>query len=264
MLASGYFDHCVFHTITNIYSGSYNLTAARTVTSGVLSATTPWLNPNGTTYSAYGFSFVNCTFEADAGVDRITLAGSNGTAGGLDSWVNCLIDTNAYVTPTAGLSNTYVFWQYNNTDITGINPISFASVQTIGVTNNDPRLLAATNVPVWFSGWTPAIGAQHHQPAGRRQTVSAGPSANFTRERHRHSQSNLSMVPERRAHLPARPATNYLTSPAQCATNAGNYTVVVSNGSGSVTSVVATLTYTGNVAAGGQPVHLFAPGRVLR
>ena len=31
-------------------------------------------------------------------------------------------------------------------------------------------------------------------------------------------------------------------------TNAGNYTVVVSNGSGSVTSVVATLTYTGNVA----------------
>jgi hypothetical protein len=35
--------------------------------------------------------------------------------------------------------------------------------------------------------------------------------------------------------------------------NAGNYTVVVSNGSGSVTSSVATLTYTGNVAPVANP-----------
>ncbi len=153
----GYFDSCVFHTIVNSQSSSYNLTAARTATSGTLSSTTPWVNPNGTTYSAYGFSFVNCTIEADAGVSNITMAGSNGTAGGLDSWVNCLIDTNAYVTPTTTLSNTYVFWQNNNKDITGANPISFANIQTIGVTNNDPRLLAATNVTTWFSGWVPQL-----------------------------------------------------------------------------------------------------------
>ncbi len=155
----GYFDGCIFHTITNSLSGSYNLTAARTLTSGTLSATTPWVNPNGTTYSAYGFSFVNCRLEADSGVTGITLAGSNGTAGGLDSWVNCLMDTNAYVTPTTALSNTYVFWQNNNKDITGASFVSFANVQTTGVTNNDPRLLAATNVTIWFSGWTPQIPA---------------------------------------------------------------------------------------------------------
>ncbi len=153
----GYFDNCVFHTITNSLSGSYNLTAARTLTSAALSASTPWANPNGTTYSAYGFSFVNCTVEADAGVTGITLAGSNGTAGGLDSWVNCLFDTNAYVSPSTALSNTYVFWQNNNKDITGANAISFTNVQTIGVTNNDPRLLAATNPVVWFSGWLPQL-----------------------------------------------------------------------------------------------------------
>jgi pectin methylesterase-like acyl-CoA thioesterase len=153
----GYFNNCVFHTITNTLSGSYNLTAARTQTAGTLSATTPWVNPNGTLFSAYGFSFVNCTVEADAGVTGITLAGSNGTAGGLVAWVFSKIDTNAYVSPSTTLSNTYVFWQYSNTDITGIYPISFTNVQTIGVTNNDPRLLAATNPIVWFSGWLPQL-----------------------------------------------------------------------------------------------------------
>lgn len=153
----GYFNNCVFHTLTNTLSSSYNLTAARTLTSSSLSATTPWVNPNGTTYSAYGFTFVNCTLEADSGVTGISMAGSNGTAGGLDSWVNCLIDTNAYVNPSATLTNQYVFWQYNNTDITGTNPISFTYLQTIGVTNNDPRLMAATNPVVWFSGWLPQL-----------------------------------------------------------------------------------------------------------
>ena len=139
----GYFNNCVLHTITNIYSGSYNLTAARTGTSGALSFGTPWLDPNGTTYSSNGFSFVSCKLEAEPGVGDITLAGYNGTAGGLDSWVNCTIDNNAYVTPLLALSNSYVFWQNNNTDTNG-NPVSFATVQSIGVTNNDPRLLAAT------------------------------------------------------------------------------------------------------------------------
>lgn len=175
----GYFDHCSFHTLTNTLSGSYNLTAARTATSGSQSATTPWVNPNGTTYSAYGFSFVNCTFDADPGVTGITLAGSNGTAGGLDSWVNCFFNTNAYVSPSTALSNTYVFWQYSNTEITGSSFISYTNVQTIGVTNGDPRLLAATNIVTWFSGWSPQLAPNiTSQPTSL--TVNAGQSASFT------------------------------------------------------------------------------------
>jgi autotransporter-associated beta strand protein len=154
----GYFNHCVFHTITNTLSGSYNLTAARTQTATSLSTNTPWVNPNGTTFSAYGFTFVDCTLEADAGITGITLAGSNGTAGGLDSWINCFIDTNAYVNPLSTLPpSSYVLWQYNNTNITGANFISYSSLTTIGATNNDPRLLAATNPIIWFSGWVPLL-----------------------------------------------------------------------------------------------------------
>ena len=179
----GYFNNCVIHTLTNTLSGSYNLTAARTLTSTSLSATTPWVNPNGTTFSAYGFTFVGCTLEADAGVGNITLAGSNGTAGGLDAWVKCLIATNAYVSPSVALSNTYVFWQNNNKDITGTYPISFTNVQTIGITNNDPRLLAATNPVVWFSGWSPSLPAGFNPPTLTpiaNQTINVGVSLSLT------------------------------------------------------------------------------------
>ena len=186
----GYFNHCTFHTIFNTLSGSYNLTAARTLTSSSLSATTPWVNPNGTTYSAYGFSFVDCTFTADAGVANITLAGHNGTAGGLDLWVMCKFDSSAYVEPESSTTNSYVFWQNQNTALDGTTPISFAGVQTIGVTNNDPRLLASykcRNLVLWLDA---AIGTHHHQPAGRsvRRCRSA---CEFHGRRHRCSGSDV-------------------------------------------------------------------------
>ncbi len=174
----GYFNNCVFHTLTNNLSASYNLTAARTATSGSLSATTPWVNPNGTTFSAYGFSFVDCTFEADSGVKGITLAGSNGTSGGLDSWIDCMFDTNAYIGPSPTLTNVYVFWQYQNSNLTATTQFTFTNVQTIGITNNDPRVLAATNVITWFSGWQPLLAAYIiTQPAN--QTVNANQNASF-------------------------------------------------------------------------------------
>ena len=237
----GYFYQCSFHTLTNIYSSSYNLTAARTATSGSLSATTPWVNPNGTTYSAYGFTFVNCTLQADTGVTGVTLAGSNGTAGGLDSWVNCLFDTSAYVTPTVALSNSYVFWQNNNTDLSGLNPVSFANVQTIGVTNNDPRLLAATNAVVWFSGWQPALAPNIiAQPAD--VTVTAGETATLT--------VSATGIPDpvyqwlqngTNAPYPSANSATLVIPNAQ-AGDAATYSVIVSNGAGVVTSSTATLT----------------------
>ncbi|HMP81865.1 MAG TPA: pectinesterase family protein, partial [Verrucomicrobiota bacterium] len=150
-----YFDSCTIRTISG--SSSFNVTAARTETSASASATTPWVNPNGTTYSANGFSFVDCTFTADAGVSGITLAGANGTSGGLSSWAFCKFDTAAYVTPSLALSNNYVFWQHGNSNLAGASPISFANVQSIGGSPDDPRLLAATNVTTWFYGWTPTL-----------------------------------------------------------------------------------------------------------
>jgi len=236
----GYFTKCVFHTITNSLSGSYNLTAARTLTSSSLSTTTPWINPNGTTYSAYGFSLVGCTVEADPGVTNIALADSNGTPGGLVSWVNCLIDTNAYVNPASAITNQYVFWQYSNLDITAVNPISFSSLITIGITNNDSRLLAATNIPVWFSGWQPQLAPNIvGQPTN--VTVTAGQSASFS--------VNATGFPDPTYQwllngVPISGATgSSFTIASAVRANGGSYSVVVNNGSGTVTSSVAVLTY---------------------
>ena len=246
----GYFNNCVFHTITNTLSGSYNLTAARTQTAGTLTTNTPWVNPNGALFSANGFSFVGCTIEADAGVTGITLAGANGTAGGLDSWINCLIDTNAYVSPSTALSNTYVFWQNSDRNITGTTPITYTNVQVIGVTNNDPRLLAATNVTMWFYGWTPLLAPNIvGQPVD--QSVSAGQPANFT--------VSATGIPDPAyqwlkdgSPIPGAIGVSY-NIPSAVRTNAGAYSVVVNNSSGTVTSSVATLTYAGNVPPAASP-----------
>jgi hypothetical protein len=196
------------------------------------------VNPNGTLFSAYGFTFVSCTLEADAGVTGITLAGSNGTAGGLDSWINCCIDTNAYITPTTVLSNQYVFWQYSNYDITCSNPISFANVQTSGVTNNDPRLLAATNVTTWFAGWVPQLAPNIIGQPGD-QTVNANQSASFTVSAtgipdptYQWLKNGTNLTGQTGATLTINNANGF---------DIGSYSAIVANASGSVTSSVANL-----------------------
>ena len=230
-----YFDQCVLHTI----AGGGNLTAARTDTSGTLSAATPWVNPNGTTYSANGFSFVNCTLEADSGVTGITLAGNNGTAGGLDSWALCKIDNSAYITPTTTLSNSYVFWQFQNTDLGGVNPVSFANVQTIGVTNNDPRLLAATNIPAWFYGWIPQL-APNILTQPTNQTAYVSNAVSFV--------ASATGIPDpayqwNKGASAISGATNATFTIANVQfSDAGAYSVVASNIAGTATSSSATLT----------------------
>jgi len=240
----GYFNNCVFHTLTNNLSSSYNLTAARTLTSSSPSTNTPWVNSNGTTYSADGFSFVNCTFEGDTGVTGVTLAGSNGTAGGVASWANCLFDTNIYVSPSTALSNTYVFWQYSNMEITASSFISFTNVQTIGLTNNDPRLLAATNPPIWLYGWIPQLAPVIlSNPASL--SLAGGQSATFTASATGISAPSYQWYANG-TNIPGATAATY-TIPAAYAGNAGTYYVVASNAAGSVASAAATLTV-GNTA----------------
>ena len=123
------------------------------------------------------------------------------------------------------LSNTYVFWENNNPNITGTAAISYTNVQTIGVTNNDPRLFAATNPIVWFYGWTPVLLPYiTNQPIG--QTVSATKSASFTvgaagipDPTYQWSQNGTPISG-------ATAATYNITNAMR--TNGGNYSVVVS------------------------------------
>ncbi len=227
-----YFDQCTIQTIAG--ASGFNLTAARTDTAASTSANFPWSNPGGT-FSANGMSFVNCSFTADSGVGTVTLAGSNGTAGNNVSWYGCDFATN-YIAPSASLfSGNFVFWQDLNT--TNSIPVTYAVVTSIS--GNDARLLAATNIPTWFYGWTPAITPTIvTNPISL--TVTAGQPASFgvlatgipaPTYQWQHAGTNL-------------PSANSstLTIASTTADDAGNYAVIVTTPAGSVTSSTATLT----------------------
>jgi hypothetical protein len=227
-----YFDDCNIHTISG--AGGGIVTAARTDTSGSTSTNFPWANPGGS-YTANGMSFVDCSFTADAGLSGIALAGANGTAGNLVSWAQCKFST-AYVTPPSLFSGNYLFWQYQNTDLAS-SPVSFSSLTTL--TNDDPRLLAATDVTTWFYGWTPQL-LPNILTNPVSQVVTQGDAVAFTVSatgipaptyQWKHAATNLT---------DATNATLIIAS-AQ-ASDAGAYSVEVSTTAGTVLSSTATLT----------------------
>ena len=242
-----YFDQCEIRTVTG--TGNANFSAARTDTAPTQSANFPWQNPGGN-YTANGMSFVNCAFTAEVGVGPVTLAGGNGTAANNVSWVGCDFATN-YVAPSAALfSGNFLFWQKSNTMTNA--PVTFAVLTTIGVTNNDPRLLAATNITTWFYGWGAGV-APTIVTNPMNQTVTAGQAASFgvlatgipaPSYQWQHAGTNL-------------PGANssVVSLPVATADLAGAYACIVTTPAGSATSSTATLTVnplTITVTADGQ------------
>ncbi|MGD0208397.1 MAG: pectinesterase family protein [Verrucomicrobiota bacterium] len=237
-----FFTNCLLYTVTNIYvTNNFNLTASRT-DFGVSNATTHWPNFGGS-YTANGIDYVNCQILADSRCSVVSYEDLNGTANGLVSFINCQIDTNKYaITNLSGSFTTnsilsqYIMWEYGNTDTNG-NP---AALGLTVLTNNDPRLLAAENATNWLYGWAPQMAPNiTGQPAN--VTVSHGQSTNFS--------VSATGIPDPTYQwyqnglpIPGATGANYSIASA-VRTNGGNYTVAVNNGSGSVTSVVATLTY---------------------
>jgi hypothetical protein len=132
------------------------------------------------------------------------------------------------------------FWEYQSTDLTGTNLIDVSQRVSWSLQLNASQAAAIVNVTNWFGGWQPALAPNiTGQPAGA--TVSYGQSTNFS--------VSATGIPDPTYQwyqngllIPGAIGNSYsITSAVR--TNGGNYTVVVSNGSGSVTSIVATLTY---------------------
>ncbi len=226
-----YFDQCTIQTIAG--ASGFNLTAARTDTSATTSTNFPWANPGGT-FTANGMSFVNCTFTADSGVGTVTLAGGNGTAGNNVSWYGCDFATN-YVAPSVLFSGNFVFWQAAVTSNTV--PFTYANVVSLGGT--DARLLAATNIPMWFYGWSPLL-APNILTNPISQTVNYASPATFTvaatgipapTYQWQHAGTNL----------PSATGAS-LTIASATSGDAGSYAVIVTTSAGSATSSTATLT----------------------
>jgi len=235
-----FITNCVIRTVPNIYvTNNYNLTASRTDTG----STGNWPAPVGVNqFSSNGISYVSCRLEADPAVNTVTLEGANGTVNGLASWINCSIDTNHYVTPTAGILSTYILWEYGNSNLDNSFPVTMGLTQ-IGVTNNDPRLLAAQNATIWLNGWTPQL-APNILTNPTSQTVLAGDTASFTVVATGISATTYQWL-QNGTNAPYATATNAtLVIPNAQAADAGTYSVIVSNAAGTATSTSVTLTVT--------------------
>jgi hypothetical protein len=231
-----FFTNCQIRTITG--TANCNLAAPRTDNG----ATGNWPGYSGLLVSN-GFSFVECQLSFQSGAGLCTMSDANGSANGLAAWIDCSIDTNCFTNATVGVQTTQLLWESGCSNINNTVALNNAGSPFLGFTqlnNGDPRLTAADSATIWLNGWVPALAPNIvSQPAN--VNVSGGQSASFS--------VGATGIPDpgyqwldNGVPISGANSATYNISSAD-ATNAGSYSVVVSNGSGSVTSLVATLTY---------------------
>lgn len=230
-----FITNCQFNTITGV--ATPNLTASRTQNG----ATGNWPGYLGLQVSN-GFSFVECQLTLSGGQTNCSMADKNGATNGLSSFINCSIDTTGYTNADPTSQASQLLWEFgcsnlNNTVALNNTATPFLSFSQL--TNNDPRLAAAINVTTWLNGWSPALAPNITSQPGN-QTVNANQQATFT--------VAATGIPDP-AYQWVMDGTNVLsdqTNATLIITNAngfdiGSYAAVVSNGAGSVTSSVVTL-----------------------
>jgi PKD repeat protein len=232
-----YFTKCTFLTIPT--ASSYNLTASRTDNAPFPPG---WQGFDLTHWSSNGLSFVRCQMlRADNSITNITMAGSNGNAGGLASFAFCSIDTNCYRPPTPAVYTNQILWEYSNSNLDNTASASFGLT---ALTNGDLRLDAVTNVVTWLYGWSPQL-APNILTNPVSLTVTAGVTATFS--------VSATGIPDPTYQWLVN-GTNYVNATSTSATlvisnalasDAGVYSVLVSNIAGTVTSGGATLTIVG-------------------
>jgi PKD repeat protein len=232
-----FFTNCEMRTIPT--ASSYNLTAPRTD-----NGPTPpgWLGPDGR-YASNGFSIVDCLLtRSDNTVSNMTPVGSNGAPDGNAAFIKCHIDTSLYVPPSATITNSYILWQYDNSNLTDT---ASASLGLTVLTNGDARLVAASSASIWLYGWSPQL-APNILTNPVNVTVAAGQLASFSVSAtgipdptYQWLKNGTNVVSGTNATLNISPAL---------AGDAGVYSVIVSNIAGAVTSTSATLTVTGTAA----------------
>lgn len=196
-------------------------------------------SPTATDISSNGFSFVNCALTTSPGANpNDTVGRTRSITNGNTALINCFVSTNiggwySDALPTANFRN----WYYGCTNDLGA---SVTLSNGIALAASDPNVALADSAGAWLYGWQPALLPNIvSEPAS--QATSAGQPVNFA--------VGATGIPD-----PAYQwyqngtilsnATNATLSIASAQrSNGGNYYVVASNGSGSVTSSVVTLTY---------------------
>ena len=208
-----------------------------------LRATGGYVTQARTAANSNGMSFVKCDFTVPGpGYANCLFGRALTIPNGNVALINCRIDTSAYAgwnaadVANAGLNLRW--WEFGNSNLTATAAVAFNGTQ-IGVTNNDPRLLAAQDAVLWLNGWTPSL-LPNILSHPTNQTLSPGQSALFTvtatglptpSYQWRKNGSNISN---------ATNATYSIVS--SLPTDSGTYSVLVSTPAGSVLSSNAVLT----------------------
>lgn len=243
-----FFTNCELQTITG--ASQDNLVAPRT-DNGV---TGNWQGYSGLLVSN-GFSFVNCQLTRQSGTVSCSMSDANGSPNGLAAWINCSIDTDTfgYTNALATAYTTQLLWEYGCSNLNDTIALNNTASPFIGFTqlnNGDPRLLAAQNATNWLNGWQPQLAPNIlTNPAS--QSAGGGQSATFS--------VSATGIPDP-TYQWLKNGTNLngqtgatLTISNAIVNDAGTYSVIVSNDTGSVTSTAATLAV-GNTAPVFTPV----------
>ncbi|TAK95942.1 MAG: hypothetical protein EPO07_14960, partial [Verrucomicrobia bacterium] len=238
-----YFQDCFIQGTTDFIWGSGNAFFTNCEIKQVGASTA--LNPTASTgVTSNGMSYVNCTFTRSSGLTGATMGRTRGIANGNAAILNCRIDDHIYGWATDALpTSSYRLWDFANSNLTAT--VSKVLSNAIALTAGDPRITLASDATNWLYGWIPsATPVILTQPVS--QSVAGGGNATFTvvvatamtppTYQWRHAGTNLSGATS--ASLNVNNAH---------AGEAGDYTVVVTSGTLSVTSSVATLTV-GNTA----------------
>jgi len=233
-----FITNCEFRTIPT--ASNYNLAAPRTDNG----ATGNWLGPDGN-YASNGFSFVNCLLSRSSStVSNITMSDANGSPDGVAAWINCHIDTtggNGYVCPISSVLSNQILWEYGNSNLD--NSAAVDLCLTV-LTNGDPRLIAASTATIWLNGWVPQL-APNILTNPVSLTVTAGVTATFNVVATGIPFPNYQWLLNGTNYVNATSTSATLVISNALASDAGVYSVIVSNIAGTVTSSNATLTVVG-------------------
>jgi len=195
-----------------------------------------------------GISFVNCQLtRASITVSNCDLGRDGGGSypNGNVAYINCSMDNHiipaGWIDNGAASSGTLRFWEHQSTDLTGTNLIDVSSRASwsVQLTNGDDRLTLASIATNWLYGWSPQL-APNILTNPVSITVTAGVTATFS--------VVATGIPDP-SYQWRKDGTNLdgavdatLVIPTALDPDVGTYSVIVSNGAGTVTSDDATLT----------------------
>jgi hypothetical protein len=229
-----------------------------------LRATGGYVTQARTAANSNGMSFVKCAFTVpEPGYANCLFGRAINTTNGNVALVNCRIDTSAYpgwhAADVANANLKLRWWEFGNSNLTATAAVAFNGTP-IGVTNNDPRLIAAQDAVLWLNGWTPQLAPNIlSQPTN--QSLNAGQPAGFT--------VGATGIPEptyqwRKNGGNISGATNASYSiAATLPADSGTYSVLVITPAGSVLSSNAVLTVTPPLATafpGAEGAGAYATG----